>query len=93
VDTSRDRGFVYQPNTIKGYQPIAIGHQCSFVALLPERDEEKIGNWVILFGLKFKPGAICICAAEKIADAPTSFHTGENPLKGEALFRSHSGWL
>jgi hypothetical protein len=38
---------VYQPNMIKGNKPIAIGHQYSFVAALPERDKAKIGPWVI----------------------------------------------
>ena len=47
AETLPDRGFVYQPNTIKGNKPIAIGHQYSFVALLPERDKVKIGPWVI----------------------------------------------
>jgi hypothetical protein len=47
ADTLKDRGFVYQPNTIKGNKPIAIGHQYSFVALLPERHKEKVGNWVL----------------------------------------------
>jgi len=52
AETLKDRGFVYQPNTIKGNKPIAIGHQYSFVALLPERDKEKIGNWVIPLAMK-----------------------------------------
>jgi hypothetical protein len=47
AETLPDRGFVYQPNTIKGNKPIAIGHQYSFVAALPERDKAKIGPWVI----------------------------------------------
>ena len=47
ASTLKDRGSVYQPNTIKGNKPIAIGHQYSFVALLPERNKEKIGNWVL----------------------------------------------
>jgi hypothetical protein len=47
AETLPDRGFVYQPNTIKGNKPIAIGHQYSFVALLPERDKAKIGPWVV----------------------------------------------
>jgi hypothetical protein len=47
ADTLPDRGFVYQPNTIKGNKPIAIGHQYSFVAVLPERDKAKIGPWVV----------------------------------------------
>ena len=47
ADTLPDRGFVYQPNTIKGNKPITIGHQYSFVAMLPERDKVKIGPWVI----------------------------------------------
>ena len=52
ADTLKDRGFVYQPNTIKGNKPIAIGHQYSFVALLPERDKEKVGNWVLPLAMK-----------------------------------------
>jgi hypothetical protein len=52
ADTLKDRGFVYQPNTIKGNRPIAIGHQYSFVALLPERDQEKMGNWVLPLAMK-----------------------------------------
>jgi hypothetical protein len=47
AETLADRGFVYQPNTIKGNKPIAIGHQYSFVAALPERDKAKIGPWVV----------------------------------------------
>lgn len=47
AETLPDRGFVYQPNTIQGNKPIAIGHQYSFVALLPERDKTKIGPWVV----------------------------------------------
>ncbi len=47
AETLPDRGFVYQPNTIKGNKPIAIGHQYSFVAALPERDKEKTGPWVV----------------------------------------------
>jgi hypothetical protein len=52
ADTLKDRGFVYQPHTIKGNKPIAIGHQYSFVALLPERDKEKIGNWALPLAMK-----------------------------------------
>jgi hypothetical protein len=44
AETAPDRGFVYQPNTIKGNKPIAIGHQYSFVAALPERDQVKMGH-------------------------------------------------
>ena len=52
ADTLKDRGFVYQPNTLKGNQPIAIGHPYSFVCLLPERDKEKMGNWVLPLAMK-----------------------------------------
>jgi hypothetical protein len=51
AETLADRGFVYQPNTIKGNKPIAIGHQYSFVAFLPERDKTKIGPWVVPLAL------------------------------------------
>jgi len=46
AQTLPDRGFVYQPNTIKGNKPIAIGHQYSFWAWLPEAEQSKSGNWV-----------------------------------------------
>jgi hypothetical protein len=51
AETLPDRGFVYQPNMIKGNKPIAIGHQYSFVAFLPERDKIKIGPWVVPLAL------------------------------------------
>lgn len=47
ADTLPDRGFVYQPNTIKGNKPIVIGHQYSFWAWLPEHAPQKTGNWVV----------------------------------------------
>lgn len=47
AQTLPDRGFVYQPNTIKGNKPIAIGHQYSFWAWLPESEQPKAGNWVV----------------------------------------------
>jgi hypothetical protein len=47
AQTLPDRGFVYQPNTIKGNKPIAIGHQYSFWAWLPEFEQPKTGNWVV----------------------------------------------
>lgn len=52
AETLKDRGFVYQPNTIKGNKPIAIGHQFSFVCVLPERDKVKLGNWVLPLAMK-----------------------------------------
>jgi hypothetical protein len=47
AETLPDRGFVYQPNTIKGNKPIVIGHQYSFAAFLPEHGQTKIGPWVV----------------------------------------------
>jgi hypothetical protein len=47
ADTLPDRGFVYQPNTIKGNKPIALGHQYSVWAWLPEATQPKTGNWVV----------------------------------------------
>jgi hypothetical protein len=46
AQTLPDRGFVYQPNTIKGNKPIVIGHQYSLWAFLPEPDQSKSGHWV-----------------------------------------------
>jgi hypothetical protein len=55
AETLRDRGFVYQPNTIKGNKPIAIGHQYSFWAWLPETSLPKNGNWVVPLSLQRVP--------------------------------------
>ena len=45
--TLEDRGFVYQPNTLKGNKPVTIGHQYSSVVLLPEKESERASAWVI----------------------------------------------
>ena len=45
--TLPDRSCVYQPNMIIGNKPIVIGHQYSFVALLPEEDGQKGWSWVV----------------------------------------------
>lgn len=45
--TLPDRSCVYQPNLILGNKPIAIGHQYSFVGLLPEEDGPKGWSWVV----------------------------------------------
>lgn len=55
AETLADRGFVYQPNTIKGNKPISIGHQYSLVACLPERDKTKLGAWVTPLALTRVP--------------------------------------
>lgn len=47
ASTLPDRGFVYQPNTIKGNKPIVIGHQYSFWAWLPEYDPSQKSHWVV----------------------------------------------
>jgi hypothetical protein len=52
AQTLPDRGFVYQPNAIKGNKPITIGHQYSFVAFLPEPDKTKLGRWVVPLGMR-----------------------------------------
>jgi len=45
--TLEDRGFVYQPNTLKGNKPVTIGHQYSSVVLLPEKETERASPWVV----------------------------------------------
>lgn len=35
--TLEDRGFVYQPNTLKSNKPVTIGHRYSVIAHLPEK--------------------------------------------------------
>ena len=43
---------MYQPNTIQGNKPIAIGHQYSLVAFLPEREQAKTAPWVVPLALE-----------------------------------------
>ncbi len=38
-----DRGYIYAPNPTPGQKPIAIGHTCSLLAFLPEREDELLG--------------------------------------------------
>ncbi len=45
--TAEDRGFVYQPQVIKGNKPITIGHQYSTVVMLPEKEDEHGVPWVV----------------------------------------------
>ncbi len=35
-----DRGYIYAPNPTPGQKPVAIGHTCSLLAFLPEREDE-----------------------------------------------------
>lgn len=55
AETLPDRGYVYQPNTIKGNKPIAIGHQYSFWAWLPEYAPQKKGTWVVPLSMQRVP--------------------------------------
>ena len=48
AQTLEDRSYVYQPNTLKGNQPVTIGHQASVVAYLPEKGAES-GSWLLPF--------------------------------------------
>ncbi len=45
--TLSDRTFIYQPNPIKGNKPINIGHPYSILSVLPEKNPEQTGTWVI----------------------------------------------
>ena len=45
--TLADRSFVYQPNTIWGNKPIAIGHQYATLALLPEKVGSQAPPWIV----------------------------------------------
>lgn len=41
-----DKGYVYQPSSLRTNKPVTVGHQYSSVCLLPERPEQA-PNWVI----------------------------------------------
>jgi len=46
ASTLNDRGFVYQPNVIKG-KPVTIGHQYESLCVLPELETAHSPRWVI----------------------------------------------
>ena len=37
ANTMPERGYIYQPNTIKGNKPVNIGYSYSIVSILPEK--------------------------------------------------------
>lgn len=45
--TLPDRTFVYQPNTVRGNKPIAIGHQYSALVAYPEKRDPDDPPWVV----------------------------------------------
>ncbi len=47
AQTLKDRSYVYQPNTVKGNKPIAIGHAYSNVVLFPEEESGHGPVWVV----------------------------------------------
>ena len=46
--TLADRTYVYQPNTLQGNKPVAIGHQASVLVCLPEK-EASSPPWLLPF--------------------------------------------
>lgn len=50
--TLEDRGFVHQPNTIWGNKPIAIGHQYSTLAFLPEKVTPQEPPWIVPLSMR-----------------------------------------
>ncbi|MBG1260876.1 NF041680 family putative transposase [Nostoc commune] len=47
--TLAERGYIYQPNTIKGNKPINIGHCYSILSILPEKETDSHVAWAIPF--------------------------------------------
>jgi len=45
--TLEDRGYVYQPNPIKGNKPVTIGHQYAVIAHLPEKAAQEEPPWIV----------------------------------------------
>ena len=45
--TLAERGYIYQPNTIKGNKPINIGHSYSILSILPEKETNNAAPWSI----------------------------------------------
>lgn len=45
--TLPERGYIYQPNTIKGNKSINIGHCYSILSILPEKETDSHAAWAI----------------------------------------------
>jgi len=50
--TLEDRGFVYQPNTIRGNKPVTIGHQYSTLAFFPEKTQPQTPPWIVPLSIR-----------------------------------------
>jgi DDE superfamily endonuclease len=42
-----ERGYIYQPNTIKGNKPITVGHCYSLLSILPEKENDGHAAWAV----------------------------------------------
>ena len=47
AQTLADRGLVHQPNTVKGNNPVTVGHQYSTTGLLPEAEAGVTTSWIV----------------------------------------------
>jgi len=45
--TLPERGYIYQPNTIKGNKPINVGHCYSILSILPEKETDSHAAWAV----------------------------------------------
>jgi DDE superfamily endonuclease len=45
--TLPERGYIYQPNTIKGNKPINVGHCYSLLSILPEKETDSHAAWSV----------------------------------------------
>jgi hypothetical protein len=66
-ETMPDRGFVYQPNTIKGNKPFVTGHQYSFVARYPSVTRPRLAQFIDAWNQRY-------------SDARVSLYPGQNSL-------------
>ncbi len=49
ANTLEDRGIIYSPNPAPGNKPIAVGHEYSVLAALPEKTEPNSPPWILPF--------------------------------------------
>ncbi len=90
--TLRDRGFVYQPNPIKGNKPVTIGHSYSALAGLPEKEGDMSPPWVVPVSLLRIPTdekATDVAASQIDAllnDTDLSFSKALNVVVGDTAY-------
>ena len=90
--TLADRGYIYQPNTVKGNKPINIGHSYSLLSILPEKEADSHAPWAVpLSGERVSLNTNGVDVASKqiqvaMCDSSLPWHQKLNVLVADTAF-------